>query len=426
LEIILLNEKLIAVSIFILVYLFLIVSKRSKALVVWGGVVILFLLKILDLNSIFKLINWNVLGIFAGTLILADYFIYSKAPVLIADFLINHSKTVGGAFIWICVMTSLLSAFVENVATVLIIAPIALECSRKFNVTPVPFIVGIVVSSNLQGTATLIGDPPSMIFGSYMNMNFNDFFWYNGKPSIFFAIQIGAIFSFLVLYLFFRKFKQPSVKMEQVKVISWVPSYMILGLILILSLSSVFKIDFNWFGVICMIFGIMGLLWGFLRDYNLSIDVLKRYDWDTTFFLAGIFVIIGVLSNVSAIEDLKNFLIKITGKSLFGSYTLIVWMSILFSAFIDNVPYITAMIPVAQKMGDALGGSSYLLVFGLLIGACLGGNVTPIGASANIVGVGILRKEGYKISFMEFVKIGLPFTIAATLSVYFFLWFVWK
>jgi Na+/H+ antiporter NhaD/arsenite permease-like protein len=84
------------------------------------------------------------------------------------------------------------------------------------------------------------------------------------------------------------------------------------------------------------------------------------------------------------------------------------------------------MIPVAQKMGDALGGSSYLLVFGLLIGACLGGNVTPIGASANIVGVGILRKEGYKISFMEFVKIGLPFTIAATLSVYFFLWFVWK
>ena len=420
------NDKIVAVSVFIIVYIYIIVSKRSKSLAIWSGICVLVLLRILDLGSVINFVNWNVLGIFAGTLILAEFFIYSKVPVLIANFLINHSKTVGGAFVWICVMTSFLSAFIENVATVLIIAPIALECSKKLNVSPVPFIIGIAVSSNLQGTATLIGDPPSMILASSENMNFNDFFWYHGKPGIFFAVQIGAIFSFLVLYLFFRRYKQPSVKMEHERVISWIPCCLTLALIFVLALSPVLNIDFKWFGSICMIFGVMGLMWGIFKDYKVSWDVIKRYDWDTTFFLAGIFVMIGLLKYVNAIDDLKNFLIMITGESIFTSYTLIVWMSVLFSAFICNIPYITAMIGVAHDMGEALGGVPYLLVFGLLIGSCLGGNITPIGASANIVSVGILRKKGYKISFLEFAKIGLPFTIAATSAAYVFIWFVWR
>jgi len=195
---------------------------------------------------------------------------------------------------------------------------------------------------------------------------------------------------------------------------------------LVLALSPVFKIEFEWFGLICMIFGVLGLLWGFFRDREITWDVVKRYDWDTTFFLAGIFIMVGLLRHVNVIDSLKDFLIMITGESVFVSYSLIVWMSIAFSAFIDNVPYITAMLPVAHDMGNALTGSPYLMVFGLLIGACLGGNITPIGASANIVGVGLLRKEGYKISFWDFAKIGLPFTIAATFAAYLFLWFVWQ
>jgi len=420
------NEKLIAVGIFVLVYLYIVFSKRSKSIVIWSGIIVLVLLNVLNLGDIFKFINWNVLGIFAGTLILAEFFIFSKVPVLIANFLINNSKTVGGAFVWICVMTSFLSAFIENVATVLIIAPIALECSKRLNVSPVPFIIGIAVSSNLQGTATLIGDPPSMILASSMNMNFNDFFWFHGKPGIFFAVQVGALFSFLVLYMFFKKFKQKSIEMEQEKVTSWIPTLMISGLILVLALSPVLNIHFEFFGLICMVFGVAGFIWGIIVDRKNAVNVLKRYDWDTTFFLAGIFVMVALLQYVNAINDLKNFLIMITGESLFSSYSLIVWMSILFSAFIDNVPYITAMIPVANDMGLTLGETPYLLVFGLLIGSCLGGNITPIGASANIVGVGMLKKEGYKISFFDFLKIGLPFTVAATSAAYIFIWLVWS
>ena len=201
---------------------------------------------------------------------------------------------------------------------------------------------------------------------------------------------------------------------------------MISGLIFVLALSPVLNIHFEWFGLICMAFGIAGFIWGFLFNRKTAVEVIKRYDWDTTFFLAGIFVMVGLLQYVNAINDLKNFLTMITGESVFKSYTLIVWMSMLFSAFICNIPYITAMMPVVQEMGQALGDVSYLLVFGLLIGSCLGGNITPIGASANIVGVGMLRKEGYKISFLDFVKIGLPFTFVATLAAYIFIWFVWS
>ncbi|MFC1557745.1 SLC13 family permease [candidate division KSB1 bacterium] len=420
------SDKFLAVSIFAIVYIYIIFSKRSKSIVIWSGILILLLLKVINISDSLSFINWNVLGIFAGTLVLAEFFIYSRVPVLIADHLINNSKTVGGAFLWICVMTSLLSAFIENVATVLIIAPIALVCSKKLNVSPVPFIIGIAISSNLQGTATLIGDPPSMILASYEKMNFNDFFWYHGKPGIFFAVQLGAVFSFFVLYLFFKKFRQPSLKMEPEAVISWIPTYMICGLIVVLAGAPVLHIEFEWFGLICMAFGLLGVIWGVFADRSETWRAIKEYDWDTTFFLAGIFVMVGLLQHISAIDDLKNILISLTGESVFGSYTLIVWMSIAFSAFIDNVPYITAMIPVAHSMGEALTGSPYLMVFGLLIGSCLGGNITPIGASANIVGVGLLRKEGYRITFWDFIKIGLPFTLAATAAAYVFIWFVWS
>ena len=158
----------------------------------------------------------------------------------------------------------------------------------------------------------------------------------------------------------------------------------------------------------------------------MAIKICKQYDWDTTFFLAGVFGLVGILENVGLIDTLKDFLILTLGKSPFINFTFIVWFSVLVSAFIDNVPYITAMIPVTVKLSAALGIPPYLLTFGLLIGSCLGGNITPIGAAANIVSVGILKREGYPTSFLEFVKIGLPFTLAATVLSYLFVWFVWK
>jgi len=198
-------------------------------------------------------------------------------------------------------------------------------------------------------------------------------------------------------------------------------------MIVALALSSLWDPEFKFLGgVVCMVFGVIGIFWQTLKDRKLAFQLCKRYDWDTTFFLAGVFVLVGMLEQVGLIDVLKNFLVSTLGNNPFVNFTFIVWFSVLVSGFIDNVPYITAMIPVTMKLSADLGVSASLLAFGLLVGTCLGGNITPIGASANIVSVGILRREGYHITFWEFVRMGLPFTLAATIISYLFLWIIWR
>ena len=182
-----------------------------------------------------------------------------------------------------------------------------------------------------------------------------------------------------------------------------------------LALATLVDPDFLWFaGTLCMSFGLIGVVWGLLRDSMHTRVILKQFDWDTTLFLAGIFVLVHQLETVNVMTDLKNLIVSFTGDSVATNYNFIVWVSVFFSAIIDNVPYITAMIPVTEQIGAALGGVTHLLVFGLLIGACLGGNITHIGAAANIVSAGILKEKGYPINFYQFMKIGLPLTVTQT------------
>ncbi|MBN1902116.1 hypothetical protein JW926_12400 [Candidatus Sumerlaeota bacterium] len=377
-------------------------------------------------------INWNVLGIFIGTLILAELFIYSRAPAVLAEHMVNHTRYVGTAIFFICILGSLISAFVENVATVLIVAPIAFAICKKVKVNPTLAIIGIAIASNLQGTATLIGDPPSMILAGYAKMNFNDFFLYHGKPGIFFAVQVGSIFSYLVLWLFFRKNNMEVTleKTEQVK--TWFPVFLILLMIVLLAVSSLFDPDFGFFaGMTCMILGFIGFCWYALREEKSIKGFFSMIDWETSVFLICIFILVGALTEFGWVDAIARGLIGLIGQHKFLAFATIVLGSVMISAVVDNVPYLAAMIPVVQKMADAMsahGGTSEdrtLLLFGLLIGACLGGNITPIGASANIVGVGMLKKNGYEVSFGEFVKMGLPFTLAAVIPSSIFIWLVW-
>lgn len=429
-----LDPKVIVGFVFCLVYLYLILFKHKRGLAVWIGVSVLMIFSqlitarpFLYIQDIPGFINWNVIGIFVGTLILAEVFIDSKVPALFADILVNQSKSVGIAILWVCVLASFISAFVENVATVLIVAPIALALAKKLNVSPVPFLIGLAISSNLQGTATLIGDPPSMILAGSLKLNFNDFFIMRGRPGIFFAVELGAISSFLVLYCFFRRYKQPVIAIPKEKVSSWIPTWMLLGMIVVLAISPIWDPEFRFLGgLICLFFGMIGLVWQVFHKKEMASVIWKRYDWDTTFFLGGIFVLVGILEAVGLIDLLTNVLISTLGNNPFVNFVFVVWFSVLVSGFIDNVPYITAMIPVTIKLSSELGLEPYLLTFGLLIGSCLGGNITPIGAAANIVSVGILRREKYPTGFMQFVKIGLPFTIAATAVSFIFIWLIWK
>ncbi len=421
------NPKIISLSIFITVYLLFILLPKRRTHIAVLGALLLILLRVISFKEAFLSINWNVMGIFLGTLIVADIFMESRVPAYIAEIVVDKAKNTGWAVLFICLLSGFISAFVENVATVLIVAPIALSLAKKLKINPMNMMIAIAVSSNLQGTATLIGDPPSMLLGGFAKMNFMDFFFYKGRPSIFFAVELGALASFLVLYLIFRKHKEKAKIIPVEKVKSWVPTFILVSLIFLLAASSFFDVGFSYLaGIICIIFGIVSMVWEKFINKGSILEGMKSLDWETTFFLAGIFILVGSITLTGWIEVISNFLSGLVGENIFLGYTLLVFISVFLSAFIDNVPFLAAMLPVAISMSGKLGINPSLFLFGLLIGTSLGGNITPIGASANIVACGLLKKEGYEVKFKDFAKIGLPFTLVAVSAAYLFVWFIWS
>ncbi|MBR1638644.1 MAG: TRAP transporter large permease subunit [Treponema sp.] len=375
-----------------------------------------------------ELINWNILMIYVGSMIIAALFIYSRVPARIADALVAVSPSTGIAVILILAMTGIISIFVENVATVLVMAPIAIALSKKLKLNPVPFMVGLAVMSNLEGTATLVGDPPSMIFASYAHYSFNDFFVHQGKLSIFFFIQAGMIMGCIFFYCFFRKAKEKAT-VDRENVISYLPLWLLLIMIFGLAVISFLTPELGYSsGCFVLGLGIIGLVWYKLIQKKNRSEVwtlVKELDWETIFFLIGIFVVVGAISETGLLNDFALWLAHVTGGSKFLGFMLIILFSVLISGFVDNVPYIIVMLPVAGSLAETLGIQKELFMFALLIGSCLGGNLTPFGASANVVAMGILKKEGHPITFPGFLKISAPFTILTTAAAAITLWLVW-
>jgi Na+/H+ antiporter NhaD/arsenite permease-like protein len=421
------EPKIITAVLFVLAYILFIFLPHRRTIVAIAAAALTILLGAISFKVAFFAINWNVMGIFVGMLVVADVFMESKVPAYLAELIVDKARNTAWAILALCAMTGFISAFVENVATVLIVAPIALSLAKKINLNPVKMMIAIAISSNLQGTATLIGDPPSMLLGGFAKMNFMDFFFYKGKPSIFFAVEIGAIFSFFVLFFFFRDQRHKAELIPVEKVRSWIPTYFLIALIILLAGSSFFDTGFSFVaGALCMIFAVIAVAWEKTTYKRSVVEVLKSLDWDTTFFLVGVFVLVGAITETGWIETISETLSNLVGSNIFMGYTLLVFVSVVVSAFVDNVPFLAAMLPVAISMSERLGVDPSLFLFGLLIGASLGGNITPIGASANIVACGLLKKEGYHVTFREFAIIGLPFTFAAVTAAYLFIWFIWK
>ena len=365
----------------------------------------------------------------AGTMGLVQLFIDSQMPALLADAIMSKVPNVQWAAVCLALFAGVISAFVDNVATVLMIAPVAMAICKKLNTNPVPFIIGIAVSSNLQGAATLVGDTTAIMLGSSLDMTFMDFFWYQGKPSIFFAVELGAVISAFILYIIFRKEKAPIPKAgEMTKVTDYVPTVLLVGAIALLVCASFAPDSWNLpneiNGLICCALMVIGLVYNFCREKKLSavIGPLKAIDFETLGLLVGLFLMIGGISNMGVIDALAQLLAKLGAGNPFLMYTIIVWASVIISAFIDNIPYVATMIPVIAGIALEMGIDSTALYFGLLSGATLGGNCTPIGASANITGIGILRKEGHEVSNGDFFKIGIPFTMAAIIPAYILIW----
>ena len=414
-----------ALILFALTYVLILAFGNYRTYIALGSGVLFVITGMLSLNNLIGAIDFNVLLMIAGSMGLVQLFIDSKMPDLLAELIINKVKNVQMAAVALALFAGIISAFVDNVATVLMVAPVALQICKKLNTNPVPFIIGIAVSSNLQGAATLVGDTTAIMLGGEAGMSFMDFFWYRGKPSMFFAVELGAIVSALILAFIFRKEKQPIPKQESMtKVTDYVPTALLLIMLgLLIGASFIENKPDVTNGLICCALFVIGLVYNAVKYKTKEsiINPIKSIDFQTLGLLLGLFLMIGGISEQGVIAAAADMLAKLGNGNEFLLYTIIVWASVLISAFIDNIPYVATMLPIIT----GLGINPTLLYFGLLSGATLGGNCTPIGASANITGTAILRKAGYEVKNKDFFRIGIPFTFAAVVSSYIYLWIVY-
>lgn len=418
----------LALILFTVTYVLMLTFQKWRPYIALASAAVFLILGILPFAKLGTYINWNVLMMIAGTMGVVGLCIQSKMPARLADLIVMKVPNVKWATIMLSLFAGIVSAFIDNVATVLMIAPIAMEIARKQKINPVGMIIAIAVSSNLQGAATLVGDTTSILLGGYAGMNFLDFFWFKGHPSIFWAVELGALLSAALLLILFRKENQ-EVKVDTLtEVKDYFPTVLMAAIVVLLIIASMIPGMPDMInGYICVGLLIIGLVYHMIKEkkWAAAMDLIKEIDYETLLLLFGLFIVIGGITEAGVVQAIADWFTSISNGSLFLIYTLLVWMSVLFSAFIDNIPYVATMLPVTQGIAAAMGVDPTILYFGLLSGATLGGNLTPIGASANITGIGILRKAGFEVKNSDFLKIGIPFTLAAIIPAYIYFWLIY-
>ena len=414
--------------VFILMYVLMLIFSKRRMFVALGAAIVLVVAGMLSPVGALRAIDWNVILMIGGTMGIVSLFIESGMPERMGQMLLRHVPNACWAVIALSLFSGFISAFVDNVATLLMLAPVGMAISKELKLNPIPVLISISVSSNLQGAATLVGDTTSIMLGGYADMDFTQFIFWHGKPSIFFAVELGALATIPVLLWLFRKDKAPIPHGKETEVTDYFPTVLMVGVVVLLIAAS-FIPDKPHItnGLICVALCVIGLVRAMIK--RKSLDPLKlvasEMDYQTLVMLAGLFIVIAAVSEVGIIDMIADLFSMASGSSLLLLYILIVGVSVILSAFIDNIPYVAAMLPVVSSIAASKGIDPIVFYFGLLTGATLGGNITPFGASANITAIGILRKEGYDVKNRDFFRIGLPFTFVAVVVGAVFIWLVW-
>lgn len=394
----------------------------------------------MNIGSALSAVDYNVLIMIASTMGTVSLFIESRMPGRLAEILMTKVPNVKWAVVALSLFAGVISAFVDNVATVLMVVPVALAISSKLGFSPVTMIIAIAVSSNLQGAATLVGDTTSILLGGFAGMNFMEFFWMNGKPGIFWGVELGALVSALVLIWIFRSQTEPVSCKIETQVEDYFPSILMVGTVLLLIAASfipepdggILLSLYNMrSGLVCFTLFLIGIVRACLREKSSRPfkRVMAEMDYQTLLLLFGLFMVIEGIRSAGVIDLIAQLFYKFGGNNPFLLYTAIVVVSVILSAFIDNIPYVATMLPVIRSLALMMNGGAgvdpTVFYFGLLIGATLGGNLTPVGASANITAIGILKKNGEAVTTKDFLRIGVPFTVAAVICGYAFIWLFW-
>ena len=408
------NFQVIAASVvFFLTYALIISEKLHRTVVALMGAMLVLFLGILDQELAVEAIDFNTIGLLIGMMIIVG--ITRRTGVF--EFLaIKAAKMAKGnpwlIMFFLAAITALTSALLDNVTTVLLMVPVTFSITQELELNPIPFLLTQIISSNIGGTATLIGDPPNIMIGSATGLGFLDFVINLTLP----VIVIFFVTMFLLKIIYRKQLvveESLKARIMDFKEIEAIKDYALLKKsLLVLGLTIFGFVLHQFLHMESATIALGGATLLLLITREEPEDILLSVEWPTIFFFAGLFVLVGALEHVGVIEWVARKSLEATGGALTLTTLLILWLSAIASAFVDNIPFVATMIPLIQKMGE-LGGIENLkpLWWALSLGACLGGNGTLIGASANVIVAGLAEKQGYPISFKYFLKIAFPLMI---------------
>lgn len=412
-----------ALLIFFVAYLFIASEKINKTIVALLAAFLMIIFHIEEQNAAFSHVDYNVIFLLIGMMLLVKIIQQTGGFEYIA---IKFAKMVKGnpykIMIVLFLMTATLSAFLDNITTVLLISPISILIANEMEISPLPFLLTQIFASNIGGTATLIGDPPNIMIGSAARLTFMDFI-VNLTPII--LIQL-IVFSIIFYFLF--KGKMEVTNESRARIMDFDEKKMIKDYPLLIKSSIVFGAVLIGFVIhgfldleasaIAFTGGVFLLLIGKLNPE----EIFQKVEWVTIFFFIGLFIMVGALVETGFIDLISKYLLNLTRGNIKGTANLVLWFSGVFSAIVDNIPYVATMIPLIQELGHSLGQHTIIpLWWALSLGACLGGNGTLIGASANVIISDFAKKSGYPITFISFLKYSVPITALSLFISYFYI-----
>lgn len=402
----------ISIIIFVGVYALIIWDKLDRAVVAMSGAVIMILMRVVNQEEAFGSIDFNTIGLLTAMMVIVMIMRYTGIFEYMAVVIVKKSKANPFTLlVFMAVATGILSALLDNVTTILLMLPVILTVTRDMKMSPIPFIITAIFASNIGGTATLIGDPPNIMIGSQTGLNFLDFLKNDAPIAVPLLIITSVIFA-----LIFKKYLVAAEE-DKEKAMALNPKDCIKDTVLLRKSKYVFALvilGFLLHGVLNLesaTIAIVGAVLLLLLSGMNSEEILLNVEWKTIFFFTGLFILVGGIESTGVIAALANGVIDLTNGNLFFTTIAILWVSAIASAFIDNIPFVATMIPLIIQMGEMTTMDIGPLWWALSLGACLGGNGTIIGASANVVAIGMADREGYPISFGSYFRIAFPVMI---------------
>lgn len=405
-------NEIISIVIFLLVMVAIVSEKVHRAAASLAGAVILLATHVLTVDSAIEHVDVNTVGVLVGMMLFVAVVKNSGLfeYIAIKSAKLTHGKPWAIMAVF-AIITAVLSAFLDNVTTVLLVGPMTLAITSILKVNPVPFLLTQILASNMGGTATLIGDPPNIMIGSEAGLGFADFIL-NTAP----VVVIIMVASLLCFYLMFgRKLKVSNDAMQAVMELDenraikdkslLIKSVVMIGLVVI---GFMFHSSMGMES--CTIALLAAVIMMIVGKQDIE-DVIMGVEWSTILFFIGLFVVVGGMEETGVIDQLATLLIGMTGGNMVLTMLIILWVSAIVSSFLDNIPFVATLIPMILAIQAESGMDVTPLWWALSLGACLGGNGTLIGASANVVLSGISNKNGYPITFMSYLKVGFPMMI---------------